>query len=80
VGAGSADCDLVEALLGLLLSHGQTSIVRQDGEKCESWVVLGRFRVSPIPLKHSHGEWDVKLNAKSAERDAKEALESLDPL
>ena len=36
VGAGSADCDLV----GLLLNHGQTSIVRQDGEKCESWVVL----------------------------------------
>jgi hypothetical protein len=40
VGAGSADCDLVEVLLGLLLCHGQTSIVRQDGDKCESWAVL----------------------------------------
>jgi hypothetical protein len=40
VGPGSADGDLVEVMLGLLLSHGQTSIVRQDGENCESWVVL----------------------------------------
>ena len=46
VGAGSADCDLVEVLLGLLLSHGQTSIVRQDGEKCESWAVLRRLRAT----------------------------------
>jgi hypothetical protein len=45
VGPGSADGDLVEVMLGLLLSHGQTSIVRQDGEKCESWAILGRFRV-----------------------------------
>jgi hypothetical protein len=39
VGAGSADCDLVE----VLLVHGQTSIVRQDGENCESRVVLQGF-------------------------------------
>jgi hypothetical protein len=44
VGAGSADGDLVEVMLGLLLSHGQTSIVRQDGEKCESWAVLQGLR------------------------------------
>jgi hypothetical protein len=30
-------------------------------------------------LKHSHGEWDVKLNAKGAEEDAKGAMESLSP-
>jgi len=40
VGACAANCDLVEVLLGLLLCHGQTSIVRQDGDKCESGVVL----------------------------------------
>jgi len=41
VGAGSADCDLV----GLVLVHGQTSIVRQDGENCESWAVFAAVEV-----------------------------------
>jgi hypothetical protein len=44
VGAGSADCDLVEVLLGLLLSHGQTSIVRHEEGNCESWAVLQWLR------------------------------------
>ena len=45
VGSCTADCNLVEVLLGLLLCHGQTSIVRQDGENCESGAVLQRFVV-----------------------------------
>jgi hypothetical protein len=42
-------------------------------------VFLQRLRAEPISKTLSHGEWDVKLNAKGAEEDAKGAMESLSP-
>jgi hypothetical protein len=51
VGAGSADCDLVEACLCRLLSHGQTSIVRHEEGNCESKSSEEGLDVLGLPLK-----------------------------